>query len=257
MTSCRLNWAPRLAVLFLGVVQASDLGGSAHAQASLPLSIATKLAAENAPAVNVGTLLTFAWFESKLRPWAIHDNTTRLSEFPTSRAVAIARASTLLNLNHSLDLGLCQVNSANLGRTGLTVTTAFDPGRSMRAGASILVAAYQRCLHGNEHATPTEQQAALRCAASIYNTGHEQAGILNGYQPRVWHAAEQIVPAIQFGAAGKPPSPTANPEDVVAPVPRPPSPIALEDALHATPPVADTGDGISDALHLVRRKEAP
>jgi type IV secretion system protein VirB1 len=254
-TSCQSNWTS-LATLFIVAMQAaSGFGSSARAQPFLPLSFATKLAAENAPSVNVGTLLAFAWFESKLRPWAIHDNTSKLSEFPASRADAIARASTLLSVNHSFDLGLCQVNSANLAKTGLTVATAFDPGSSMRAGASILVAAYKQCLHGNERATPTEQQAALRCAASIYNTGREQAGILNGYQPRVWRAAEQIVPAIQLGAAGNPPSPPAKPEDVVAPVPRSPSPSALEDALHATPPVPDTGDG--DALHLASRKEAP
>jgi hypothetical protein len=251
------NWRPRLAALFVGVIQAvSGLSNLARAQPSLPLPVATKLAAENAPSVNVGTLLAFAWFESKLRPWAIHDNTTRLSEFPTSRAEAVARASSLLNMNHSLDLGLYQVNIANLTRTGLTVTTAFDPGKSMRAGASILVAAYQRCLHGNEHADRTEQQTALRCAASIYNTGREQAGILNGYQPGVWRAAEQIVPAIQFSTSN-PPSPPTRPEDVVAPVPRPPSQSALEDALHASPPVPDTGDGVTDALHLASRKEAP
>ena len=256
--SCRSNWTSRSATLFIGVMQAGLCSARlAHAQPFLPISVATKLAAENAPSVNVGTLLAFAWFESKLRPWAIHDNTTRMSEFPTSRADAVARAATLLNLNHNLDLGLCQVNSANLARTGLTVASAFDPGTSLRAGASILVAAYQRCLHGKEHATPTEQQAALRCAASIYNTGHEQTGILNGYQSGVWRAAEQIVPAIQFGAAGNPPSPPANPEDVVAPVPRSPSPSALEDALHATPPVPDTRDGASDALHLASRKEVP
>lgn len=257
-TSCRSNWTSRLATLLIGIIQAAPgSGSSAHAQASLPLPIATKLAAENAPAVNVGTLLAFAWFESKLRPWAIHDNTTRLSEFPASRAEAVARASTLLSLNHSLDLGLCQVNSANLARTGLTVATAFDPGRSMRAGASILVAAYQRCLHGNEHADRAEQQAALRCAASIYNTGREQTGIFNGYQPGVWRAAEQIVPAIQFSATGNPPSPPVKPEDVVAPVPRLPPTFTLEDALHATPPAPVTGDGVTDALHLASRKEAP
>lgn len=127
----------------------------------------------------------------------------------------------------------------------------------MRAGASILVTAYKQCLHGNEHADRSEQQAALRCAASIYNTGREQAGILNGYQSGVWRAAEQIVPAIQFNTAGNSPSPPAKPEDVVAPVPRPRSPSALEDALHASPPVPDTGDGVSDALHLASRKEAP
>jgi type IV secretion system protein VirB1 len=255
-TSCRSKPTSQLATLFVGVIQAAlCAGSSAHAQASLPLPIATQLAAESAPSVNVGTLLAFAWFESKLRPWAIHDNTTRLSEFPISRAEAVARASTLLSLNHNLDLGLCQVNSANLARTGLTVTTAFDPGRSMQASAAILVPAYQRCLHGNDRADRIEQQAALRCAASIYNTGREQAGILNGYQSGVWRAAEQIVPAIQFSAAGNPPSPPAKPEDVMAPVPRPPLPSALEDALHATPPVPVSGGGFTDALHLASRKD--
>ena len=70
---------------------------SARAQGPLPLSVATQLAADRAPIVNAGTLLAFAWFESKLQPWAIHDNTTLRSEFPASRdAEAIAHASTLV-----------------------------------------------------------------------------------------------------------------------------------------------------------------
>ena len=224
---------------------------------TLPLQEAVQLAAKHAPTVNTETLLAFAYRESRFRPFAIHDNTTGQSIFPASVAEAADLARARLAQGHNLDLGIMQVNTSNLARTGLTVTTAFDPGRSMRAGASILVAAYQRCLRGNEHADRTEQQAALRCAASIYNTGREQAGILNGYQSGVWRAAEQIVPAIQFRAAGNPPSPPAKPEDVVAPVPRPPLPSTLEDALHATPPVPNTGDGVSDALHLASRKEAP
>jgi hypothetical protein len=127
----------------------------------------------------------------------------------------------------------------------------------MRAGALILTAAYRRCRRGNESADGGAQQAALRCAASVYNTGREQAGILNGYQANVWRAAAQIVPAIQFSVNGSLPSPSVTPEDVVAPSPRRPAPVVLEDALHASPPVPDTGDGVSDALHLASRKEAP
>ncbi len=238
------------------LVLALSFSVSAHAQGPLPLSVATQLAADRAPMVNAGTLLAFAWFESKLRPWAIHDNTTPRSEFPASRDEAIAHASTLLARNHSLDLGLLQVNSANLRRTGLNVMTAFDPGQSMRAGAQILVAAYQRCLHGNKHASPAEQQAALRCAASEYNTGDEQAGILNGYQADVWRAAAQVVPAIQLSGTGTLPSPAVAPKDVVAPEPRRPPP-GLEDALHATPPVSESNDGLSDALHLTKGKDTP
>ena len=227
--------------------------------ASLPLSVAVRLATEFAASVDPGTLLAFAWHESRLRPFAIHDNDTGESFFLASALEATGLARSRLALGHSLDLGIMQVNSANLARTGLTVTTAFDAGESMRAGALILTEAYRQCLHGNAGPNDAEQQAALRCAASVYNTGREQAGILNGYQAEVWRAAAQVVPAIQFsGASILPSSPEtrAAPEDIATPEPRRPPP-ALEDALHATPPVPDPGDGLSDALHHASRKELP
>jgi type IV secretion system protein VirB1 len=232
------------------------VSGSACPHSPLPLDVAAELAVKYAPDVNTSTLLAFAWFESRLCPWAIHDNSTRRSEFPASRAEAVAHASTLLARNHSLDLGLLQVNSANLMRTGLNVMTAFDAGQSMRAGAQILVAAYQRCLHQNKRASTDQQQAALRCAASEYNTGDEQAGILNGYQSGVWRAAAQVVPAIQLSGTATLPSPRVAPKDVVASEPRRPPP-GLEDALHATPPASESNDGLNDALHLTKGKDTP
>lgn len=243
-----LAMAQRVNAIAFAVLLASV---PAYAQSSLSLTAAAGLAARYAPTVDVGTLLAFAWFESKFRPLAIHDNTAMRSEFPPVRAEAVARATALLAQNHSLDLGLCQVNSANLGRTGLTVMSAFDPGESMRAGAQVLTAAYQQCLHGNKRPTQREQQAALRCAASMYNTGDEQTGILNGYQSGVWRAAAQVVPAIQFAGVG----PTPNlPEAAVAPEPHQPPP-ALEDALHVTPRVFEATDGLSDVLHPTNRKD--
>ena len=153
---------------------------AASQQSSVPLAVAHRLAIEHASTVDADTLLAFAQHESKLRPWAIHDNTTTNTYLPASAAEATALASTLLNQGHSLDLGIMRVNSTNLRRTGLTVEMAFDPGESMRAGAQILVAAYRQCLHGNLRANSVEQQVALRCAASVYNTSQELAGILNG-----------------------------------------------------------------------------
>jgi type IV secretion system protein VirB1 len=228
----------------------------AFAQTPLPLSTAAQLAAERAPMVNTGTLLAFAWHESRLHPFAVHDNVTGQSIFPASAEDAAILARARLALGHSLDLGIMQVNSANFARTGLTVTTAFDAGESMRAGALILTAAYQHCLRGDASPPGDVQQAALRCAASIYNTGREQMGILNGYQGEVWRAAALVVPAIRFGAASALPSSPAAPEDVVAPEPHRPPP-ALEDALHAAPPVPDASEGLNDALHHASRKEAP
>lgn len=220
---------------------------------SLALPLVLQLAAVFAPSVAPEALVSFAQAESRLNPLAIHDNTTGASYQPDSEARAVVLATSLLEQQHNLDLGIMQVNSANLPRVGLTVVTALDAGQSIRAGAVILVEAYQRCRRGGTVA----EQPALRCAASIYNTGREQAGIVNGYQARVWRAAAQIVPAIQFAAGADKAS--ASADDVVAPRPRtqrPPTAV-FEDALHPSPPASDDEGDLVDALHLPDRKDSP
>ena len=98
-------------------------------------------------------------------------------------------------------------------RAGLNVMTAFDPGQSMRAGAQILVAAYQRCLRGNEHASPVEQQAALRCAALSSTTpGTNKREFSMVTSADVWRAAAQVVPAIQVRWHRHPSLPGGRPE---------------------------------------------
>lgn len=169
----------------------------------LALPVFLQLATTFAPSVAPETLASFAQYESRLNPNVIHDNSTGQTFLPETPVAATSLAAALLAQGHSLDLGIMQVNSANLLRVGLTVATAFDPGQSIRAGAVILVEAYQRCRHDGT----IDEQPALRCAASIYNTGREQAGILNGYQARVWRAAAQIVPAIQIAASAAPSAP--------------------------------------------------
>jgi type IV secretion system protein VirB1 len=209
----------------------------------LALPVFLQLASEYAPTVAPATLAAFAQHESGLNPNSIHDNTTGLSFYPDKAEAAVALARLLLIQGHSLDLGIMQINCANLVNTGLTVETAFSPAQSIRAGSQILVAAYLRCRHGGQ----VDPQAALRCAASVYNAGNEQAGILNGYQARVWKAAAQIVPAIQV--AGALPPVAAEPgagENVATPVP--PAPVVMEDLLHGGPPVPLSGAGLDDAL---------
>lgn len=223
---------------------------------SLALPLFLQLAASAAPSVAPETLAAFAQAESRLEPLAIGDNDTGRSYRLATVAEAVALASSLLAQRHSLDLGIMQVNSANLPRVGLTVETAFDPAQSIRAGAAILTEAYLRCRRGGDVA----EQPALRCAASIYNTGREQAGILNGYQARVWRTAAQLVPAIQSAASAGPLPPGIAPDDVVAPSPRAPKRRAaavFEDALHPSPPAQDEEGVLSDALHLPEQKDVP
>ena len=217
---------------------------------TLPLFL--QLAATAAPAVAPETLAAFAQYESGLNSTALHDNTTGLTFKPATVEAASALAFSLLAQGHSLDLGVMQVNSANLPLVGLTVSTAFDPAQSIRAGAQILTAAFQQCRRRGL----VEEQAALRCAASIYNTGSEQNGILNGYQAKVWRAAALIVPAIRTAAAAAE-QPSISPDDVVAPQPRPRPPAVLEDALHPAPAVPSDDDGMHDAIHRPNPTETP
>lgn len=180
---------------------------------SLALPLFLQLAASFAPSIAPETVAAFAEAESHLEPFAIGDNDTGQSYRPASAAAAVALATSLLSQHHSLDLGIMQINSANLSRVGLTVATAFDPGQSIRAGAVILADAYQRCRRNGT----VEEQVALRCAASVYNTGRETAGITNGYQARVWRVAAQLVPAIQIAGDAAPSAPPAP----IAPQPAP------------------------------------
>jgi len=209
----------------------------------LALPVLLQLASTEAPSVAPETLAAFAQHESGLDPNAIHDNTTGLSFYLQSAEAATALAASLLAKRHSLDLGLMQINCANLVNAALTIRSAFDPGESLRAGAQILVAAYQQCRHGGQ----VEPQAALRCAASVYNTGTEQAGILNGYQAGVWKAAAQIVPAIQVAGLLPPATAMTGVGDTVA-APMPPAPAMMEDLLHGGPPVPLSSAGLEDAL---------
>jgi hypothetical protein len=94
------------------------------------------------------------------------------------------------------DLGIMQVNSANLRRTDLQIGDAFDPEKSFRAGGAILLDAYLQC-HGDAAKTHPQVGEALRCASSVYNTGNEHSGLSNGYTAGIIKAATQIVPSVR------------------------------------------------------------
>lgn len=149
-----------------------------------------RLAQRCAPTVAPTTLAAIAITESGFNPLSIHDNTLGASDYPSTAAEAVSLATTLIAAGRSVDLGLMQINSANLRALGLTPEAAFDPCQSLTAGAAILQADYAG------GATHAGQQAALRIAFSRYNTGTPLRGFANGYVRRVEAAARQVVPAI-------------------------------------------------------------
>ena len=138
---------------------------------TLTMAAVLSLAAQCAPAVAPDTIASIAMAESGLNPFAIHDNTVQRTVQIDDPAAAIAVATDLIvGQRHSVDLGLMQVNSANLAALGLSIADAFDACRSVEAGGRVLSEAYQR---------------ALRGALSVYNTGDLQRGIANGYVSHV------------------------------------------------------------------------
>ena len=103
------------------------------------LALANRCASEVAPT----TLAAVAGAESGFNTLALHDNTTRQSMRPSDVRSAIAVARRLIADRHSVDLGLMQIDSANLARLGLTIATAFDACASVRAAGKLLAQDYQ------------------------------------------------------------------------------------------------------------------
>lgn len=135
-----------------------------------------------APDVGVRTMTAIVQVESGGNPLAIHDNTLGRSFAPHDARQAVVWANQLLAMHHSVDLGLSQINSANLPRLGLSVTEAFDACSNLSAGSMILAADYRAAVRQFGPG-----QYALRSAIGAYNTGSLFAGY--AYIDRILAAA--------------------------------------------------------------------
>jgi type IV secretion system protein VirB1 len=173
-----------ISTLIIGIIVAA-FSASAHAS---PLSTTSFgiLASLCAPGTDISILRAVASVESHFNPFAVRDNTTRESWTPHSIDTAASIAKERLTEGHSVDIGLMQINSANLTALGMTVENAFDACHSLTAANRILLSAF--AAGSNE----TERQAALLIALSRYNTGKPLTGIANGYANQV--AAAQSAP---------------------------------------------------------------
>jgi type IV secretion system protein VirB1 len=172
-----------------------------------------------APNVSPSTMAAIVTVESAGSVFAIGDNTTHRSYAPRSYQEALGTAKTLIAQGHSVDLGLGQVNSANL--TGYHTTAAamlMPPGcQNLIIASAILSGAYRWAA-----ATYPDPRRALFGAISAYNSGSLYAGA--HYVSLVVAAAQQtpLVPSIEL-LAGQSPASTrpAAPRPDVRPKPRP------------------------------------
>jgi type IV secretion system protein VirB1 len=160
--------------------------------------------------------------ESNANPLAIYDNTSRRSFSPHSIREAMYTARVLIDAGHSVDLGLAQVNSANLPRLGMEIRDAFDPCSNLRGAATILENAYDAA------ATRfSPGPFALRRAIGAYNSGSIYGG--DAYVDKILLAAglppqgSQRMPDLEpTGYQGVPvtlPGPALNPVATAPPAP--------------------------------------
>jgi type IV secretion system protein VirB1 len=164
-------------IALLAAFTACAFGIPAFPALAAPISSADfgALAAKCAASVPVATLAAVARTESGVDPWVLHDNSTGSSIRANSLADAQIDARQLVGRGDSVDIGLMQINSANLPALGISATDALDPCVSLAGGAAVLQAAYG----GGD--TGAQQQVALLLALSRYNTGTPFKGIMNGY----------------------------------------------------------------------------
>lgn len=164
----------------------------------------TALAAACSPAVAPSTLAAVAKVESGFDPLAIGVNgVQRRQVHPANLGEAILTASRLLREGQSIDLGLAQINSGNLGRLGLSVERAFDACANLEASGRVLLTAYS-----GAPARGDGTGLAVLQALSVYNTGRADRGFRNGYVAKVTAAAATL-PNLPIAAALLRPAPPA------------------------------------------------
>lgn len=103
-----------------------------------------------------------------------------------------------IEAGHTVDMGLMQINSANLDWLGIerdNLATIFNPCANISAGAAILTDSYNRA--AQEFGAG---QGALQAALSAYNTGNFSNGFSNGYVARFYGQNPAAAPTL----AGQP-----------------------------------------------------
>lgn len=138
------------------------------------------LVTQCAPQMNPVIVNAIAKTESSFNAFAIGVNkgAGRLARQPANYQQAVATAKQLLSRGANIDMGLSQINSANLGWLKLSVEQVFDPCTNLRAMQTV----YQHCY---DRAGNSGLGNRMQRAWSCYNTGNVRNGFSNGYVNKV------------------------------------------------------------------------
>lgn len=173
----------------------------------LDVAGAYALARACGPSVAPETLMSIVHAESHFNTLAIGVNSPGIRRpEPATKEEAVTAARALIRRGVNIDLGLGQINSANLAWLGLSVERAFEPCANLAAAARVLTLNYRAVARLAQ--TP---QHAIATALSLYNTGDRRRGFSNGYVARVYSSAARLIPQIRTVAT----VPAARPDPSV------------------------------------------
>lgn len=125
--------------------------------------------------------------ESSFNPFAIGVNRgSRLTRQPSNFGEAVQTAKRLLEQGANIDMGLGQINSANLQWLGLTVEQAFTPCVNLQTLQHVYLHCYNKA---GKNGLGDRMQRAFSC----YNTGNFTKGFFNGYVAKATNNLNNLV----------------------------------------------------------------
>lgn len=184
--------------IFIGTILGIAMSCPAHGSKALSILEMANSCAPNIPAHTIRSLISA---ESAANPYAIGVVGGYLERQPATLQEALVTAQSLANQGYVFSLGLMQVNTKHLQRTGDSYETILEPCHNITIGASILQECYDRA--GRAYQNEEEVHAA---ALSCYYSGNFERGQMpesdgRSYVERVLEHARNAPDEIILAAA--------------------------------------------------------
>jgi hypothetical protein len=160
----------------VGEAPARSTAGFGDGQIALSHANVVDLAQRCAAGTPGSVVAAIVQQESAGHPLAISTNGAHRQHYrPRSQDEAVALLARLEVLGANYDVGLMQLNSANLHRLHVAAAEALEPCRNVQIGSRLFDIGYARAIASARATVP------LLSAYSIYNTGDARNGYTNGY----------------------------------------------------------------------------
>lgn len=146
------------------------------------------MVAQCSPSMHPAIVQAIVKTESSFNPFAISVNRggNRLARQPSNFGEAVQTAKRLLAQGANIDMGLGQINSANMNWLNLSVEQAFNPCSNLTALQHVYLTCYDK-------AGITGLGTRMQRAFSCYNTGGMTKGFNNGYVNKATNNFNQLV----------------------------------------------------------------